>query len=89
MATFEPNLTQRIKAKAKSRLVPNWRARLDDYSTRIAKWGALLQGALLLLPASTTKHLPADIGGYLAVLMFILVGAAKIITEPGRGKDTP
>jgi len=79
--TFEPNLTQRIVRKAKSRIVPNWKARMGDYSSRIAQWGALVQGALLLAPQA---HLPVHLSSYVALVMFVLVGAAKIITEPGR-----
>ena len=31
--TFNPNLTQRIVAGAKRRVIPNWKSRLRDYST--------------------------------------------------------
>jgi hypothetical protein len=79
--TFDPGLTQRIVRKAKSRIVPNWKARLGDYSSRIAQWGALVQGALLLVPSA---HLPIHLSAYVALVMFVLVGAAKLITEPGR-----
>jgi hypothetical protein len=79
--TFDPGLTQRIVRKAKSRIVPNWKARMGDYSSRIAQWGALVQGGLLLVPAA---HLPVHLSSYVALIMFILVGGAKIITEPGR-----
>jgi len=81
--TFEPNLTQRIVTKAKSRIVPNWRGRMKDYSSRVAQWGALIQGGLLLVPAA---HLPVHLASYVALVMFVLVGGAKIITEPGRNQ---
>lgn len=79
--TFEPNLTQRIVAKAKGRLAPNWKARLNDYSSRIAQWGALVQGALLMLPKEDAEKLPPNLSAYIALAMFVAVGVAKIITE--------
>ena len=101
--TFEPNLTQRIVRKAKGRIVHDWKARLGDYSSRIAQWGALVQGALLMVPADDLAQwgalvqgallmvpaddlarLPANLSAYLALAMFVLIGAAKLITEPGK-----
>lgn len=87
--TFDPTLTQRLVTKAKRRLAPDWRSRWGDLSTRIAKWGALLQGALLMVPAEHAAKLPQHLSAYLALAMFVLVGAAKLITEPGRVKDAP
>jgi len=82
--TFEPGLTQRIVRKAKGRIAKDWRSRWNDYSTRIAKWGALAQGALLMVPAEHAAKLPAHLSAYLALAMFVLIGAAKLITEPGK-----
>jgi hypothetical protein len=76
-------------SRAKRRIVPDWRARWDDLSTRIAKWGALLQGALLMVPAEHAAKLPQHLSAYLALTMFVLVGAAKLITEPGRVPKEP
>jgi hypothetical protein len=84
--TFEPNLTQRIVRKAKGRIAKDWRSRWNDYSTRIAKWGALVQGALLMVPADDLARLPANLSAYVALVMFVLIGAAKLITEPGKGE---
>ena len=82
--TFEPNLTQRIVRKAKGRIAHDWKSRLGDYSSRIAQWGALVQGALLMVPADDLALLPTNISAYLALAMFVLIGAAKLITEPGK-----
>lgn len=79
--TFEPNLTQRIVRRARGRIAHDWRARWSDYSTQIAKWGALVQGALLMVPP---EDLPKNTSAYAALVMFVLIGAAKLITEPGR-----
>ncbi len=84
--TFEPNLTKRIVRKAKGRIAKDWRSRWNDYSTRIAKWGALVQGALLMVPADDLARLPANLSAYVALVMFVLIGAAKLITEPGKGE---
>jgi len=84
--TFEPNLTQRIVRKAKGRIAKDWRSRWNDYSTRIAKWGALVQGAMLMVPADDLARLPANLSAYVALVMFVLIGAAKLITEPGKGE---
>lgn len=90
MATFEPNLTQRLVRKAKARIVPDWRSRWGDLSTNIAKWGALLQGAILMIPPEDLARLPKNLSAYLALAMFVLIGAAKLITEPDRaGKEQP
>jgi len=86
--SFEPNLTQRIVRKAQGRIAPDWRSRWNDYSTRIAKWGALVQGALLMLPAEHAARLPPHLSAYLALAMFVLIGAAKLVTEPGKDRSS-
>lgn len=82
--TFEPSLTKRIVRKANGRLAHDWRSRMGDYSSRIAQWGALVQGALLMVPTDDLARLPANLSSYIALAMFIAVGAAKLITEPGK-----
>ena len=89
MANFDPTLTQRLVTKAKARIVPDWRSRWGDLSTRIAKWGALLQAGLLMVPAEDLALLPKNLSAYFALAMFVLIGAAKLITEPARNKDQP
>lgn len=86
MTPFEPTITQRLVKRAKSRIAKDWRSRWGDYSTRIAKWGALVQGALLMVPADDAARLPTNLSAYLALIMFILIGAAKLITEPNKGE---
>jgi hypothetical protein len=87
MANFNPNLTQRIVIKAKARIARDWRSRWRDYSSRLAQWGALLQGALLMVPAEHLRRMPEHASAYLALAMFILIGAAKLITQPVAGES--
>jgi len=58
--SFDPNMTQRIVAKAKRRLVPNWRSRLSDYSTRALALGTAGAAAWVAMPASLQSQLPAQ-----------------------------
>lgn len=79
--SVKPTFFQRVKAAIQARLVVDWKSRLTDYSTRIAKWGALLQGLMLMAPPGVV---PKDCAAYLAMLMFVMVGIAKIVNEPGK-----
>lgn len=79
--TFEPNLTQRIMRKAKSRVTHDWRNRLRDYSSVLAQIGLAVQGLLLTLPAGTVS---ATTQAWIASAFYALIQIAKIITEPGR-----
>jgi hypothetical protein len=56
--TFEPNLTQRLVAKAKQRVIPNWKSRLGDYSTWALGVGAVVSGAVMAMPEAWQAHLP-------------------------------
>lgn len=56
--TFEPNLTQRIVAKAKGHIIPNWRSRLTDYSTIALALSAAIVAMWTTLPADWVAHLP-------------------------------
>ena len=58
--TFEPNLTQRIITSAKSRVIPNWRSRLRDYSTIALALGAATVAAWTALPGDLKAHLPTE-----------------------------
>ena len=82
--TSEPNLTQRIVRRARGRIAKDWRSRWNDYSTRIAKWGALVQAALLMVPVEDAAKLPPRLSEYVALAMFVLIGAAKLVTEPEK-----
>lgn len=57
---FDPNATQRIVAKAKRRIVPNWKSRINDYSTRALALGTAGAAAWVAMPDSLQAHLPAD-----------------------------
>lgn len=56
--TFDPNRT--ISARIKRRIVPNWRSRLGDYSTRALALGTAGAAAWVALPADLQSQLPAQ-----------------------------
>lgn len=75
------SLYRKFVKALKSRLVVDWKSRLTDYSSRLAKWGALLQGAMLMAPPGVV---PKNCAAYVAMAMFVLVGIAKLVNEPGK-----
>jgi purine-cytosine permease-like protein len=56
--TFEPNLTQRMQAAVKRRVVHDWRSRLKDYSTIALAMSAAIVALWSTLPADWLQHLP-------------------------------
>jgi len=82
---FDPGLTQRIVAKAKSRIVPNWRSRLSDYSTKALGAVTGLAGIWVLLPGDLKTTFDPRVGEYFG-LVILVVGAwgtvGKFITQP-------
>ena len=85
--TFDPDLTQRIKVAVKRRIVKDPAGRWSDLSSRLARWGVYVQGAIALLPSG---DLHPKTAAYVAVLFFVLIGASKLVAEeknaPG-GRD--
>ena len=80
--TFDPDATQRIKAAVKRRIVANPAARWHDLSSRLARWGVYVQGALALVPR---EDMPPRLEAYVAVAFFVLIGAAKLVAEERNG----
>lgn len=59
--SFDPTQTTRILvAKAKRRIVPNWRSRLGDYSTKALALGTAAAAAWVALPGDLKGHLPSE-----------------------------
>ncbi len=56
--TFDPNMTQRVTAAVKRRVIPNWRSRLGDYSTIALAVSASTIALWSTLPADWLQHLP-------------------------------
>jgi hypothetical protein len=91
--TFEPNLTQRIVAKAKRRVIPNWKTRLKDYSTIALGLTTMVSSAMLaawaVIPLEWKAALPKDAILYLASVYMVLGtfgGIGKFLTQPGGEK---
>ena len=72
----KPTTTQKILGAVNVKVVKDPGARWRDLSSRLARWGAYVQGALLLIP-----DLPPRWMSYAAVVFFVLIGAAKLIAE--------
>ena len=91
MSDFNPNLTQRLAAKARRRVVKDWRSRLRDFSTIALALGSALQGAWLIFPSDLKATWPPAVTqgvgyGLAAVLLWGLVG--KFVVQ-GPPADPP
>lgn len=82
--TFEPNMTQRVTAAVKSRVIPNWRSRLSDYSTIALAISASTIALWSTLPADWLQFLPTEwvAKGTGVVSLLGLVG--KFLNQPGK-----
>lgn len=84
------DLTRRIVRKAKSRIIPNWKSRLKDYSTVALGLVTALSSAMLaawaVMPSEWKTGLPKDVVLYLGST-YLVIGAfggiGKFITQPG------
>lgn len=83
--TFEPNLTQRIVARAKRRVIPNWRSRLTDYSTIALGLSAAIVAAWSTVPADWVAFLPVAWVAKGTGLLSLLGLVGKFLTQ-GDGK---
>lgn len=88
MTTFNPDLTQRIKARARKRIVRDWRTRLLDYST----WGISIALLCELVLPIWGDLIPPDIRSFVtkAALTFAAVG--KFVVQgnvPGLPASNP
>lgn len=74
--TFDPEKT--IIGRVRKHIVRDPASRWADLSSRIARWGALAQGAIALLPAGTLTAAQVSI---VAVVFFVAIGASKLVAE--------
>ena len=74
--TFEPNATQKFLSAVKIKVVKDPASRWKDLSSRLARIGAYVQGVLLLVPDFPPRWM-----SYVAVVFFVLIGAAKLLAE--------
>lgn len=90
MTECNPNLTQRIVARAKRRIIPDWRSRINDYSTRaLAVIVALAGGYSGAEAAGMTNHIPKvliDHGVTAIAILGVLGVIGKFMTQPGADK---
>ena len=84
MTDFNPDLTQRMKAAVKRRVIPNWRSRLTDYSTVALALSAAIIALWSTLPADWLAFLPTKLvaQGTGLISLFGLVG--KFLQQPGK-----
>ncbi len=87
MSDFDPNLTQRVKAAVKRRVIPNWRSRLSDYSTIALASLTGLVGIWVLIP----DDIKATFAPWVAIWFGRLIlglGAwgtiGKFLNQPGK-----
>lgn len=78
MTDCNPNVTQRVAAAVRRRIVKNPAARWNDLSSRFARYGAFVQGGLLLLPK---QYQSVELMGAVAILFYVLVQGAKLVAE--------
>jgi hypothetical protein len=82
--TFNPDMTTRMKAAVKRRVIPNWQSRLSDYSTIALAVSAATIALWSTLPSDWLQHLPTEwvAKGTGVVSLFGLVG--KFINQPSK-----
>ena len=60
MTEFNPNVTQRVKAAVRKRIVKDWKSRLRDFSTIALGLGVALAGAWAVFPTDLKAFVPAQ-----------------------------
>jgi hypothetical protein len=53
-------MTQRVKVAVKRRIVPNWKSRIGDYSTKALALGTAAAVAWVALPADLKAFMPTE-----------------------------
>lgn len=87
--SFDPTQTTRIiVAKAKRRIVKDWRSRLGDYSTKALALGTAAAAAWVALPGDLKGHLPSEAVAWVigALNAYGLVGKF-VIQNPPEASD--
>jgi hypothetical protein len=82
--TFEPNMTQRIGAAVKKKVIPNWRSRLGDYSTIALAVSASTIALWSTLPADWLQHLPTEWVAKGTGIVSLLGLVGKFLNQSGR-----
>lgn len=85
--TFEPNVTQRVKAAVKRRVIPDWRGRLSDYSTIALASLTGLVGIWVLIPddiKTTFAPWVAVWFGRLLLGLGVWGTIGKFVAQPGK-----
>lgn len=88
MTTFDPNLTQRVKAKARARFVRDWRTRLLDYST----WGISIALLCELVLPIWGDLIPPDVRSMITKTALTFAAVGKFVVQgnvPGLPASTP
>lgn len=85
--TFDPNVTQRVRAAVKRKIIPDWRSRLSDYSTLALGAGAAIVAAWIALPEDLKAHLPVDIVAQLVGGLNAAGLLGKFVVQSPRGKQ--
>lgn len=81
---FDPNVTQRIGAAVKRRVIPNWRSRLSDYSTIALAVSASTIALWSTLPADWLQHLPTEWVAKGTGLVSLLGLIGKFLNQSGK-----
>ena len=81
---FDPNLTQRVGAAVKRRVIPNWRSRLSDYSTIALAVSASTIALWSTLPADWLQHLPTEWVAKCTGLVSLLGLIGKFLNQSGK-----
>lgn len=73
-----------LVAKAKRRLVRNWRSRLSDYSTIALALSAGIVGIWATFPADWLQHLPTAWVARATGVISLIGLAGKFVQQPGK-----
>ena len=82
--TFDPNMTQRVTAAVKRRVIPNWRSRLGDYSTIALAVSASTIALWSTLPTDWLQHLPTAWVAKGTGIVSLLGLVGKFLNQSGR-----
>ena len=82
--SFNPDVTQRVRAAVKRRVIPDWRSRMSDYSTICLAVSAATIALWSTLPADWLAHLPTEWVAKGTGFVSLLGLAGKFIRQEGK-----
>jgi hypothetical protein len=82
--SFNPDVTQRVRAAVKRRVVKDWRSRLSDYSTICLAVSAATIALWSTLPADWLQHLPTEWVAKTTGIVSLLGLVGKFLNQPGK-----